>query len=57
VVEPGRGQRTVARVNLAVGQTPGLQAVDPKGEHAPLLAWLVSRTTSDFRGRWVPAPD
>lgn len=51
------GKRTVARVNLAVGHTPGLQAVDPKGEHAPLLAWLVGRTTSDFRGRWVTAPD
>jgi hypothetical protein len=48
-----RGKRNVAHLNLSAGSRPDFGAVDPKGEHAELIRWLVERVTGDFRGRWV----
>jgi hypothetical protein len=48
-----RGKRTVAHLNMAAGHRPEFGAVDPEGEHAKLVHWLVSRVTGDFRGYWA----
>jgi len=48
-----RGKRTVAHLNMSAGSRPQFGAVDPDGEHAKLVAWLVDRITGDFRGRWA----
>ena len=48
-----RGKRSVAHLNLGTGQRPQFGAVDPEGEHAKLLDWLVGRVTGDFRGYWA----
>jgi hypothetical protein len=46
------GKRTIASVDLAAGVRPRIDAVDPEGEEARLVGWLVSRATRDFSGRW-----
>jgi hypothetical protein len=51
--DQARGKRTVAHLNMIAGQRPQFGAVDPEGEHAKLLAWLVGRVTGDFRGYWA----
>jgi hypothetical protein len=51
--DQARGKRSVAHLNLALGQLPQAGAVDPEGEQARLVAWLVERVTSDFRGYWA----
>jgi hypothetical protein len=51
--EHAQGKRTLAQLHVAAGQRPSLGAVDPQGEEAKLVEWLVWRTTDDFRGRWV----
>lgn len=48
-----RGTRTVAHLNMAAGHRPEFGAVDPEGEHAKLVHWLVGRVTGDFRGYWA----
>jgi hypothetical protein len=47
------GKRTIARLDLSAGQQPWFGAVDPDGEDAALVTWLVDRVTGDFRGRWA----
>jgi hypothetical protein len=51
--DQARGKRNVAHLNVAAGQRPRFGAVDPEGEHAKLIGWLVSRVTGDFRGYWA----
>ena len=51
--DQARGKRTVARLNMSVGRIPQFGAVDPEGEQAELLSWLVGRVTGDFRGYWA----
>jgi hypothetical protein len=51
--DQARGKRTVARLNVAAGRIPDFSAVDPEGEHAQLVGWLVGNVTGDFRGRWA----
>jgi hypothetical protein len=51
--DQARGKRSVAHLNLGTGQRPQFGAVDPEGEHAKLLDWLVGRVTGDFRGYWA----
>lgn len=51
--DQARGKRTVARLNVAAGRIPDFSAVDPEGEHAQLVGWLVGHVTGDFRGRWA----
>jgi len=51
--DQARGSRTVARLNVAAGRVPQFGAVDPEGEHAQLIGWLVDRVTVDFRGTWA----
>jgi hypothetical protein len=51
--DQARGKRTLAHLNLATGRLPQFGAVDPDGEHAQLVGWLVDQVTVDFRGRWV----
>lgn len=51
--DQARGKRTLAHVNMIGGQRPQFGVVDPEGEEAQLVAWLVSRTTGDFRGHWA----
>jgi len=51
--DQARGKRSVAHLNMSAGQLPQFGAVDPQGEHAKLLAWLVGRVTGDFRGYWA----
>jgi len=47
------GKRTLAHLSLAGGQRPQFGAVDPDGENAKLVGWLVGRVTNDFRGYWA----
>jgi hypothetical protein len=51
--DQARGKRTVAHLNMAAGRRPQFGAVDPDGENAKLVAWLVRRVTGDFRGYWA----
>jgi len=51
--DQARGKRTVAHLNMAVGRRPQFGAVDPEGENAKLVTWLVSRVSGDFRGPWA----
>ena len=51
--DQARGKRTVAHLNMIAGQRPRFGAVDPEGEHAQLVAWLVGRVTADFHGYWA----
>ena len=51
--DQARGKRTVARLNMSVGRIPQFGAVDPEGEQAELLKWLIGRVTGDFRGYWA----
>jgi hypothetical protein len=51
--DQARGKRTVAHLNVAAGRIPRFGAVDPEGEHAQLVTWLVSHVTDDFRGYWA----
>lgn len=51
--DAARGKRTVAHLNVSVGNRPNFGAADPEGEQAKLVAWLVDNVTGDFRGRWV----
>lgn len=51
--DQARGARTVARLDLAAGQRPLMGAVDPDGEYAQLVGWLVGHVTGDFRGYWA----
>jgi len=51
--DQARGSRTVAQLNVAAGRIPQFGAVDPEGEHAQLVGWLVDRVTVDFRGYWA----
>jgi len=51
--DQARGKRTVAHLNMAAGHRPQFGAVDPEGEHAKLVTWLVSHVTGDFRGHWA----
>lgn len=46
------GRRTIAHLDLAMGSRPQFDAVDPDGEQAALVSWLVGQVTSDFRGHW-----
>jgi hypothetical protein len=46
------GKRTIASIDLAAGVRPRIDAVDPEGEEARLVGWLVGRVTRDFRGHW-----
>lgn len=50
--DQARGKREVAHLDMAAGQRPAFGAVDPEGEHAQLVSWLVGRVTGDFRGYW-----
>lgn len=47
------GRRTIARVDVVAGHAPDFGAVDPEGEQAHLVEWLVIRVTDDFRGYWA----
>jgi hypothetical protein len=51
--DQARGSRNVAHLDVAMGQRPQFGAVDPQGEHAQLVSWLVGRVTGDFRGYWA----
>ena len=47
------GSRRVANLNMSLSTLPQVSAVDPEGEQAKLVDWLVGRVTSDFRGYWA----
>jgi len=51
--DEARGARTVARVDIGAERPPRFAAVDPEGEHARLVSFLVWNVTDDLRGRWV----
>ncbi len=51
--DEARGTRTVAHLDIVAGRRPGVGAVDPEGEQALLVSWLVGQVTHDFRGRWA----
>jgi hypothetical protein len=48
-----RGARSVAHLSVLAGERPHMGAVDPDGETAILVDWLVEQATSDFRGYWA----
>jgi hypothetical protein len=47
------GKRTLAHFNVVGRQRPQFGVVDPEGEEAKLVSWLVSHVTGDFRGHWA----
>ena len=47
------GSRSVANLNMSLSARPQFSAVDPEGEQAKLVSWLVGRVTGDFRGYWA----
>lgn len=51
--DQARGARSVAHFDVTAGQLPHFEAVDPEGEEAQLVAWLVGHVTGDFRGGWA----
>ncbi len=51
--DEARGKRTLAHLGMRGGAKPSFGAVDPQGEHAKLVVWLVEQVTGDFRGYWA----